>query len=86
MREKGTSTISTTQTARTVRFRFAIAAAPSEPTMFCVCPEGKEYPVAAARADSTMVKFGSSTHGRGMRKYSLHHWLHAMPPSPAAKM
>ena len=30
--------------------------APKVPTAFCVCPDGNEYPVAAARADSTIVK------------------------------
>ena len=32
---------------------------------------GKEYPVAASRADSTMVKLGSFTQGRGILKHIL---------------
>ena len=50
---------------------FDTAITPSVPTMFCVCPDGKEYPVASALAYSTMLKFGSSTHGRGMRNQSF---------------
>ena len=52
---------------RTQRRFVMTAAAPKVLTAFCVWPDGKEYPVAAARALSTIVKSGSSTHGRGMR-------------------
>ena len=34
--------------------------------IFCVCPEGNEYPPAPSRALSTMVKSGSRTHGLGI--------------------
>ena len=33
----------------------------------CVCPLGKEYPVAAGMALSTALNSGSSTQGRGIR-------------------
>ena len=36
--------------------------------MLCVCPLGKEYPVAPGTADATGWKEGSSIHGRGTRK------------------
>ena len=65
--------MNTQQTMRSHLCLLATAMHPSVPTMFCVWPEGNEYPVAAPRADSTMVKLGSSTHGRGMRKISFSH-------------
>ena len=50
-----------------------------------VCPLGKEYPVAPARADSTMVKEGSSTQGLGMRKMPLSSWFITLPVSPVSR-
>ena len=40
---------------------------------------GKEYPVASARALSTMVKLGSRTHGLGTRQTSFRNWFSTVP-------
>ena len=42
-------------------------------------PEGKEKPVAPARADSTISNEGSSTQGRGMQNVIFSIWLTAVP-------
>ena len=67
---------------RTQRFFVCSAMAPKVPTAFCVCPDGNEYPVAAARAASTIVKSGSSTHGRGIRQVIFRNWFASVPKSP----
>lgn len=46
---------------------------------FWVWPLGKEYPVASARALSTMVKLGSRTHGLGTRQISFRNWFSTVP-------
>ena len=60
------------------------AGTPSEDMTACVCPLGKEYPEAASRADSTIVKLGSLTQGRGMRNQSFKNWLATTPIKPVA--
>ena len=58
------------------------ATPPKKPTAVWVCPLGKLYPAASARADSTMVKPGSRTQGRGTRQMILSHWFTSMPTKP----
>ena len=43
-------------------------------------------PVAAARALSTMVKFGSRIQGLGMRNHSFINWLQMVPRKPTSRM
>ena len=54
---------------RTQRRFVMTAAAPKVLTAFCVWPDGKEYPVAAARALSTIVRL--STHQKRMNAASM---------------
>ena len=63
-----------------------LAGAPNTAKAFCVCPLGNEYPVASARALSTIVKFGSLTQGRGMRNHSFRNWFIIVPAKPTVIM
>ena len=65
IRLKAMSTASTMHTTRSTTLPVHRAMPPYSDTAFCVCPLGKEYPVAPARAGSTMVNSGSFTQGRG---------------------
>ena len=65
IRLKAISTASTMHTTRSSLLPVHRAMPPYSATAFCVWPLGKEYPVAPARAGSTMVKSGSFTQGRG---------------------
>ena len=71
MRDSGPSTAATIAATRTHFRRVNRAMPPKVPMAFWLWPLGKEYPVACARALSTMVKSLSSTHGLGMRNSSF---------------
>ena len=70
------------QTIRSQVRRVKRATPPKKPAEVWVWPLGKLYPAASALADSTMVKLGSFTHGRGMRQTIFSHWLTRMPTKP----
>ena len=85
MRENAVSKIAAVQHTVTHGRFFHAASVPNTVTTDWVCPLGKEYPVAASRAASTMVKLSSSTHGRGIRKIAFSSWLSVFPTSPMKK-
>ena len=70
-----------------IHFSFrTIAMHPKVATAFWECPLGKEYPSAPARADSTMVKSGFLTYGRGILHASLSAWLITVPMNPVQRI
>ena len=85
MREKPVSRIASAQHTVTHFFLRHTASVPNTVAVVCVWPLGKEYPVAASRAASTIVKFSSSTQGRGIRKTAFKSWFNVFPTRPMKK-
>ena len=79
-----TRTSRTRHTHRSHHRRVNRATPPNTPTALWVWPLGKLYPAAPSRADSTMVKWGSRTQGRGTRQTIFSHWLMRVPVKPTA--
>ena len=79
IREKAMTSASAVSPSRTHRRPPHRAIPPKSPMAFWVWPLGKEYPVASARALSTMVKLGSRTHGLGTRQISFRNWFSTVP-------